>query len=152
MIEIGTGTGDSTEIFSMFFDTVYTVDPMLDKADAVNSKEVCREIFEGKIKGKRVFPTYGFSHDYVNSAMFPGMVDMVYIDGNHAYPFVKKDIQLYWPVIRENGFLCGHDYGVTLPGQDGVRQAVDECFGNPDLIYIDTSWVVKKTAERKILC
>ena len=77
---------------------------------------------------------------------------MVYIDGNYAYDFVKRDIQLYWPLIEEGGFLCGHDYGLTIPQQDGVKPAVAECFGEPDKIYIDTSWVIKKTAERKILC
>jgi predicted O-methyltransferase YrrM len=47
-------------------------------------------------------------------------VDMVFIDGNHAYDFVKQDIQLWKPKART--ILSGHDYS-TWPG---VKKAVDE--------------------------
>jgi len=52
MVEIGAGTGDSTEIFSMFFDKVISIDPMLNTTDGVNSQEICRAILGEKIKGK----------------------------------------------------------------------------------------------------
>ena len=51
-------------------------------------------------------------------------VDFVFIDGNHAYEYVKADIELYWPKIRFGGFLCGHDCHV-----DPVKRAVSEFFG-----------------------
>lgn len=152
MVEIGAGTGDSTEIFSMFFDKVISIDPMLNTTDGVNTQAVCRAILEQKIKGKNVLTIFDYSHDAVHQLKYTGPIKMVYIDGDHSYPFVKRDIQLYWPLITEGGFLCGHDYGVTIPQQDGVKQAVAECFGGPDCLYIDTSWVIQKTAGRKILC
>jgi hypothetical protein len=152
MVEIGAGTGDSTEIFSMFFDKVISIDPMLNTTDGVNSQETCRAIFGEKIKGKHVLTIFDYSHTAVHQLKYVDPIKMVYIDGNHAYDFVKRDIQLYWPLIEAGGFLCGHDYGVTLPQQDGVKPAVTECFGEPDKLYIDTSWVIQKTAERKILC
>lgn len=37
-------------------------------------------------------------------------LDFVYIDGNHAYDWVKQDIQLWWPKLKKNGLLMGHDY------------------------------------------
>jgi len=49
-----------------------------------------------------------------------GSVDMVFIDGDHSYEGVKKDILNYKPLIRKGGLLCGHDYGTT------VKEAVDE--------------------------
>jgi predicted O-methyltransferase YrrM len=152
MVEIGAGTGDSTEIFSMFFDKVISIDPMLNTTDGVNTQAVCRAILEQKIKGKNVLTIFDYSHNAVHQLKYTGPIKMVYIDGDHSYPFVRRDIQLYWPLIAEDGFLCGHDYGVTIPGQDGVKQAVAECFGGPDCLYIDTSWVIQKTAGRKILC
>ncbi len=36
-------------------------------------------------------------------------IDFVYIDGNHAYKYVKKDINLYWKKLRKEGILAGHD-------------------------------------------
>lgn len=36
--------------------------------------------------------------------------DFVYVDGNHSWEFVKKDIEMWWPKVREGGVLAGHDY------------------------------------------
>ena len=37
-------------------------------------------------------------------------LDFAYIDANHSYQFMKRDIELWWPKIREGGLLAGHDY------------------------------------------
>jgi hypothetical protein len=50
-------------------------------------------------------------------------VDFVYIDGNHSYEFVKEDITLYYPLIRNNGLIGGHDY---IPHYESVMRAVNE--------------------------
>jgi len=49
--------------------------------------------------------------------------DFVYIDGNHTFEFVKKDITLYYPLIRNNGLIGGHDY---TPFYESVMRAVNE--------------------------
>jgi hypothetical protein len=50
--------------------------------------------------------------------------DFVFIDGDHSYEQVKKDIQNYLPKIKSGGMLIGHDYGHA--DYMGVKQAVDE--------------------------
>jgi hypothetical protein len=50
-------------------------------------------------------------------------VDFVYIDGNHSYESVKKDITLYYPLIKNNGLIGGHDY---TPYTETVIRAVNE--------------------------
>jgi hypothetical protein len=37
-------------------------------------------------------------------------LDFVYIDANHAYDFVKQDIELWYPKVKKGGYLWGHDY------------------------------------------
>ena len=37
-------------------------------------------------------------------------LDFVYIDANHAYDFVKEDLEMWWPKIKKGGYICGHDY------------------------------------------
>ena len=39
-----------------------------------------------------------------------GSLDYVYIDGNHAYDFVKEDLELWWPKLKSGGLMAGHDY------------------------------------------
>ena len=39
----------------------------------------------------------------------PDNLDFVYIDGNHNYEFVSKDMRLYYEKVRIGGILAGHD-------------------------------------------
>jgi hypothetical protein len=67
-------------------------------------------------------------------------VDFVYIDGHHTYEQVKKDIQNYKKLIKDNGIVGGHDYSVNWKD---VIKAVNECLGVPDNVYVDCSWIKK---------
>ena len=51
-------------------------------------------------------------------------VDFIYIDANHAYDFVKMDIEAWWPKLRKGGVMAGHDY--KMPEFRGVVVAVNE--------------------------
>ena len=39
----------------------------------------------------------------------PDNLDFVYIDGNHTYKYVKKDIELYYTKVKKGGVIGGHD-------------------------------------------
>jgi len=62
---------------------------------------------------------------------FPdGYFDFVYIDADHTYDMVKKDIQLWLPLVKKGGMMGGHDYGFPdeVCRYGGVQKAVDEMF------------------------
>ena len=54
-------------------------------------------------------------------------IDLVFIDGNHSYEYVKSDLEKYYPKVRTNGIIAIHDYDhpyhTSFPG---VKKAVDE--------------------------
>jgi hypothetical protein len=53
--------------------------------------------------------------------------DWVYIDGDHNYETVVKDLNYYYPMIKKGGYLCGDDYGWTDKNcPKGPKPAVDE--------------------------
>lgn len=52
--------------------------------------------------------------------------DWVYIDGDHTYEFVKKDLENFFPKTKVGGFICGDDYATPGWWEDGVTKAVDE--------------------------
>ena len=68
-----------------------------------------------------------------DSASFLRDVDMVFIDADHEYESVLKDIQAWLP--RTKKLLCGHDWD-----WEGVRKAVSETIGKPDEI-IESIWI-----------
>ena len=53
------------------------------------------------------------------------------------------------PKIIDGGFIAGHDYGNAAVTCEGVKPAVDELFGKPDVVFVDYSWLVKKVAGKK---
>jgi hypothetical protein len=53
-------------------------------------------------------------------------LDFVYIDADHSYIAVKKDIAAWAPKMKKGGILAGHDYG----SHESVRQAVQELLGD----------------------
>ena len=43
-------------------------------------------------------------------------LDLVFIDGDHRYAAVKRDIQQASQHLRKGGVLCGHDFCTQFPG------------------------------------
>jgi SAM-dependent methyltransferase len=73
--------------------------------------------------------------------------DFVYIDGDHSYEAVLKDLKDYFPKLKKGGILAGDDFywGITegLP----VRKAVKEFCNTSNIRYklIGTQFVFIKT-------
>jgi predicted O-methyltransferase YrrM len=57
-----------------------------------------------------------------------GSLDLVFIDANHSYEYVKDDIIKYTPKLKSTGLLTGHD--IDYPG---VNQAVTEVIQSFDV-------------------
>ena len=70
-------------------------------------------------------------------------LDFCYIDGNHEYSYVCKDLVSYYSLLKPNGLLGGHDYG---PSESGVKKAVNE-FARENGLKLNVSfpdfWLVK---------
>jgi len=70
-------------------------------------------------------------------------LDFVYIDGNHKYEYVTKDLENYYPKVKNGGVIGGHDWHA---GMD-VWKAVNDFIKNHDLEIKGRSedwWIVKK--------
>lgn len=57
-------------------------------------------------------------------------IDVIFIDAGHSYEAVASDIKAWFPKMKKNSIMAGHDYGSYL----GVNKAVDEFFGKPDKV------------------
>lgn len=146
--EIGCFVGDSTRVWASNSKRVYAVDPWQnhydDELDPSSYKwdmkiiesqfdEVVREC--GNIEKNKMTSVEG-------SGLFPDeFFDMVYIDGNHRYEYVKEDIIKWLPKVKKGGWICGHDYGHKLC--PGVKPAIMETIGFVDKTFQDTSWCKK---------
>lgn len=84
-------------------------------------------------------------HEGDSSALIDGMpdgyFDWIYIDGDHLYEGVKRDILAAAPKVRDGGFLVFNDYATWSPSSMshcGVARAVNEfCIDNDwQLVYL----------------
>lgn len=68
-------------------------------------------------------------------------IDFLFIDGDHSYEAVKRDIAMWLPKVKTGGIICGHDYGKK---EYGVTEAVHETFGDAFQKSARSIWSVKK--------
>lgn len=61
--------------------------------------------------------------------LLPKDLDFVYIDANHRYEFVKKDIENYWRHLKIGGILGGHD--VNNVGMESSPNSIGKQEENP---------------------
>lgn len=65
-------------------------------------------------------------------------LDFVFIDASHDYESVKKDIEAWYPKVREGGVIAGHDYRWCKD----VQKAVGEYFENKTITPMGSCWIV----------
>lgn len=83
-----------------------------------------------------------FSFDAANR-FADNSIDFCYVDADHSYEGVKKDLKSWWPKIRSGCYFAGDDY---TKGWPGVQKAVQEFFNEKDIKVkkIGRCWCVKK--------
>jgi predicted O-methyltransferase YrrM len=150
LVGVEIGVNEGTHAFAMLktlpIKKLYLIDPYmpyLEDGNYITSDGVAKKAIE-KLKefGDKACFIFKTSEDAV--AEIPDVVDFVYVDGNHDYSCVKKDIELYFRKLRAGGIICGHDYSSNW---DGVIKAVNE-FTESNSLALHTEgvdwWMVKQ--------
>mgnify|MGYP003646814285 FL=1 len=144
MVEIGSHLGESTFVFaaSQIFESISCIDPFEGNEEALKIlKRSWKQVKKEFTINTRYFNNVVLYEDYsfeVVKQFKDKTLDFVYIDGDHKYDSVKRDIKLFLPKLKSTGIIAGHDY--TLPCVE-VKKAVDEILGKPDFVTKDGSWV-----------
>jgi predicted O-methyltransferase YrrM len=136
VIEIGSDRGVSTEVFLLTTARVVAVDPwdhegyhqeFLERCGAYPNLETCR----------------GKSPEVLDR--FDAEFDLCYVDADHGYDAVRRDILACTRIVKPDGFLAGHDYH-----QPQVEQAVRSLIDDP-IAFRDGSWLAKNRLSQRFL-
>lgn len=92
---------------------------MDEKYKSVQSK------FNTEINKEKIIINRGFSEEILYT-FDDDYFDWAYIDGNHLYEFVKKDLDLCFKKVKNHGLITGDDYYDGGWCNGGVKKAVDE--------------------------
>jgi len=139
-VEVGCCQGESAEIACNFVKHLYCVDPWgpgFQGNEPVFDKRMSVVPNYTKIKLPSVEAALQFQDE---------SIDLVYIDGMHDYDNVTQDIIAWFPKVRMDGWISGHDYD-SLNDHVGVIKAVDELLGppTPEQRFRDASFLFRKT-------
>jgi len=115
-VEIGTSKGGTFYAFSkvMGEGEKISVDMLNGNLGGLNDIETQQrnKALQGEIKNS-VFIT-GNSHNYdiyteLKNILGNEEIDILFIDGDHSYNGVKKDFEMYKPLVKEGGLIIFHD-------------------------------------------
>jgi len=109
--------------------SIYVIDPFCDaedkggtgnksyfKQDFINNVERCGLTYE-------VIIVEGLSnhlHGWIGTKC-GGNIELLFIDGDHTYDGVKRDYNLYYPMVKVGGLIAFHDSGF-----EGIAKALAE--------------------------
>lgn len=68
-------------------------------------------------------------------------LDFVFIDADHSYEAVRKDIDAWRSKVKPGGWFGGHDYSPKFPG---VIRAVDFAFGRSVVTLPGSIWSIAR--------
>lgn len=77
-------------------------------------------------------------------------LDFVFIDASHEFEDCYNDIINWYPKVKKNGVIMGHDW--YHPSHPGVTKSVMKIFMAEDIEYFKSPthvWIVKKTIKNK---
>lgn len=144
ILEVGSYHGRSTRALAdNTKGTVYCIDTWQERffndddsicwVDA-HSEDRFKLNLQDHIKNQTVIPFKGTLADFNQDMKF----DLIFLDGDHRYEFVHRDIAYALNHVKKGTILSGHDYGYS--SWPGVKKAVNEYFGHPDEI-IGSIWI-----------
>lgn len=79
----------------------------------LSAKNVHQRIFKGTSEESKIVELFGDSKNFDFSPYY-GKLDLVFIDGNHSYAYVKSDTEQAFKMLSEKGMIIWHDYDYII--------------------------------------
>ena len=110
ILEIGTLRGGTLFLFS----NIAHEEATLISVDLQQNPLQCRLIKSIFKKKQKIYLIQGDSHNIetlkkIKAILRDNKVDFLFIDGDHSYEGVKKDFEMYSPLVRKGGIIAFHD-------------------------------------------
>jgi len=108
ILEIGTANGGTLYLLGMV-----SFGGQMISVDVRNNHNRARILFKHFTYGN-IYVHNGSSHDpytkdFVQYLLVPELLDLLFIDGDHSYEGVKKDFEMYSPLVKKGGIIALDD-------------------------------------------
>ena len=146
MVEVGSHAGESSSIMAAF--EIFNSITLVDMWDTPLAYNLCKANINKRLKfmypDLKVEMIKGDSSEIGKS--WDKEIDMVYIDADHSYEGVRKDLDAWIPHVKSGGIVSGHDYA-KCKMFEGLIKAVDETVNDLGVelkTYPEGSWLFIK--------
>lgn len=138
IVEIGSYAGGSTMILAEFASRyggkVFAIDPFHS-----DNRPKYESSYEAEFDANTARWAHHIEKCKGSSGEIPWQrpIDMLFIDGDHSYEALARDLSRFVPYVKSSGIVALHDYKQS--GKVGVRRNVDEkLLGNPGFVPLGT--------------
>lgn len=107
ILEIGVHLGHSMKVWNSAFDPDYILGLERDTCYDYSHLPVTCRVFKGVSSHSEE------TLDEVIDDLPTDHIDFLFIDGGHLYEEVKKDFELYSPLVKKGGIIAFHDARIT---------------------------------------
>jgi hypothetical protein len=142
IVEIGVLDGATTKQFlDIAKCKVYGIDPIIIDS---NSNVLIGDL--NKINNlEKHYSSFTFIKDYSFNVVktWKEPIDYIFIDGDHNYEAVKKDMEDWFSHVKQGGYMSFHDSAANRGGPSywpGPSKLTDELIHNKKMKYIETVW------------
>ncbi len=160
-VEIGVLGGKNAKSLLQYSDIkmLYLVDPYKgDYGEGQHGEYSQKRLDRESKKAKRRLRKYKEKITWIKKksedaiSLIPNNLDFVYIDANHKYEFVKKDVEMYYPKLKDGGLLAGDDFERCSKERDSDVNKVVLEFIKKENLGLFTSmrdfWIIKNDYNR----
>lgn len=123
----------------------------MSKKNMYNGDELFEKVFlEFQEKYKDRFSLMRKSSVEASYCFENNSLDFIYIDADHSYSAVCRDIESWWKKLKIGGLFGGHDY--SSAGIKGVIKAVSKYFDNINVTKerCPSWWLIKESEDFQI--
>jgi len=126
IVEVGSHLGATSCMLALGNknNKIFCVDPWKNETMPEGLRDTFPEFKHNTKDFSNITPLRGTSEDVVKT--FNEKIDFLFIDGDHSYEAVKKDVFNWLPKCKENAIIAFHDVGPVGSIEYGVNKVIQE--------------------------
>jgi predicted O-methyltransferase YrrM len=118
-------------------------DNMKSTKEAKKESVFVKFLYSGTPEEKKITQVFCDSKHF-NESSYAGKMDLIFVDGSHAFSYVMSDSEKAFKMVAPNGIIIWHDYRGPIVTRD-VFKALNDIAKNRKLVHLKgTSLVVFK--------
>ncbi len=94
-----------------------------------------RFLYSGTEVESKIEQLFGDSKDF-DETPFLQQCDLIFVDGSHAYSYVKNDSEKALRMLKPGGIILWHDYNALTHNTDGVFDYLNELHQELPLVHL----------------